>query len=93
MELTLEQTSAVERGEAITVQVPHVNGECVILLRDHYIDMQERLQEEADLETAWVKLAKTLTPDRLRNFAKNHQPDPSWYEEDHTGLYDLSSNK
>lgn len=92
MELTLEQQSAVERGEAISVRVPHVKGECVIMLRDQYIDMQIRLQEEADLAAERAIMSKRLTPERLRRLVKNQPPEPSWYEEDHTGLFDVPTS-
>jgi hypothetical protein len=92
MELTLEQQSAIKRGEAVAIHVPIVDEECILMTRTQYIKMQDQLDEEAAMHQARERLKSKLSSACLTELAKTRKAPASWYEEDHTNLYDLPNS-
>jgi len=92
MELTLEQKSAVQRGEVVPIHIQNVDEECVIMQKGHYLDLNRQLNDDEEMVLARLRLRAVLTPEKLKDFAKNHPPPASWHEEDHTGLYEVNAS-
>ena len=85
MVLTLEQQSAVRRGEAVTLRLPDVEGDCILIHKDQYLELT-RL--EAEMATVRQRTQQLLTPTRIKELLKKYPVDASWHEEDHSKLYE-----
>ncbi len=89
MVLTVDQKSAIRRGEAVSIHFPDMDQDCIVMNRESYLAL---IKEEQDMELARQHTRETLTQSKLALLAKQRPPAASWYEEDHTGLYDASTS-
>jgi hypothetical protein len=86
MELTLEQQSAIERGEAVTMRFPNLNVECVVINKERFEAIEEEAQLQHDLHHARKEFQRALPSAKLHDLAKTKKPPEAWFQEDFSYL-------
>lgn len=59
---------------------------------DDNLTLQQLISEEHDMEDARQHTRALLTQSKLAQLVMKRPPAASWYEEDHTGLYDAPTS-
>ncbi len=86
MELTLEQQSAIERGEAITLRFPKLDVECVLINKERFQAINEEADFQNDMKKARKEFQQALPSSKLHELAKSKKPPEPWYQEDFSYL-------
>jgi hypothetical protein len=86
MELTLEQQSAIQRGEAVSLRFPNLEVECVVIDKQRFLAIEEEALFQQDMQRAREEFQRALPSKKLRELASKKKPPQAWYDEDFSDL-------